>query len=114
MLKIDKTGIGMATAEKLQTLYNRRAEGVYFTAATKEALALNLKKHFEEGSITIPNDPALIADLHAIKRKAGARGFVYDADRNAAGHADRFWALALALSYYEVARSKRGGRAWII
>ncbi|MDR1451362.1 MAG: terminase family protein [Helicobacteraceae bacterium] len=114
MLKIDKTGIGMATAEKLQNQYGRRVEGVYFTSATKEALSLNLKKHFEDGTITIPNDPALIADLHAIKRKAGAKGFLYDADRNASGHADRFWALALAASHYEVARSPRRGRAWII
>jgi phage FluMu gp28-like protein/transposase-like protein len=114
MLKIDKTGIGMATAERLKERFPHRVEGVYFTAASKEALALNLKKHFEDKLIVIPNDPALIADLHAIKRKAGAKSFLYDADRNAAGHADRFWALALALSHFEIARKRRGGRAWII
>ncbi|MDR2152775.1 MAG: terminase family protein [Helicobacteraceae bacterium] len=114
MLKIDKTGIGMATAERLKSQFNRRAEGVYFTAAVKEALAINLKKHFEDKLIVIPNDPALIADLHAVKRSASQSGFRYDSDRNAHGHADRFWALALALSHFEIARVKRGGRAWII
>ena len=59
------------------------------------------------------NDPALIADLHAIKRKAGAKSFIYDSDRNEHGHADRFWALALALSYFEKVRDKRG-KAYII
>jgi phage FluMu gp28-like protein/transposase-like protein len=113
LLKIDKTGIGMATAEKLQTAFSSRAKGVYFTAATKEALALNLKKHFEDKKIIIPNDPALIADLHAVKRKAGTKSFLYDADRNARGHADRFWALALALSYFETIRDRKG-RAWIV
>jgi phage FluMu gp28-like protein/transposase-like protein len=113
MLKIDKTGIGMATAEKLQSRFSSRVQGVYFTAPTKEALALNLKKHLEDKTLIIPNDPALIADLHSIKRKAGARGFLYDADRNARGHADRFWALALALSYFEAVRDRKG-RAWIV
>jgi hypothetical protein len=56
----------------------------------------------------------LIADIHAIKRKAGAKGFLYDADRNEHGHADRYWALALAASHAEVLRVKRGGRAYII
>lgn len=113
MLKVDKTGIGMATAEKLKSQYPSRVQGVYFTQSSKEAMALNLKKHFEEGTIKIPNDPALIADLHAIKRKAGQKSFLYDSDRNAHGHADRFWALALALSYFEKVRDKRG-KAWII
>ncbi len=111
-LKIDKTGIGMATAERLRSQYGGRVEGVYFTAPTKESLALNLKKHLEDCSIELPNDPMLIADLHAIKRKAGAKSFLYDADRNKHGHADRFWALALALSYFEVVR-QTGGKAWI-
>lgn len=113
VLKIDKTGIGMPVAEKLKHAFSSRVIGVYFTQSVKEALALNLKKHFEEGSIEIPNDPLLIADLHAIKRKAGAKSFTYDSDRNAHGHADRFWALALALSYFERIRDKRG-RAYII
>ncbi|MDY2999474.1 terminase large subunit domain-containing protein [Campylobacter hyointestinalis] len=113
MQKIDKTGIGMSVAEKVKRRFPSRVQGVYFTASSKEAMALNLKKHFEDKSITIPNDPSLIADLHAIKRKAGAKSFTYDSDRNEHGHADRFWALALALSYFEKVRDKRG-KAYII
>ena len=112
MLKIDRTGIGMSMAEKLRSAFPSRASGVYFTSANKEAMALNLKKHFEDKTIAVPNDPALISDLHAVKRKAGAKSFLYDSDRNAYGHADRFWALALALSYFEKVREKKG-KAWV-
>lgn len=112
MLKIDRTGIGMSMAEKLRSAFPSRVSGVYFTAANKEAMALNLKKHFEDKTIAVPNDPALISDLHAVKRKAGAKSFLYDSDRNAYGHADRFWALALALSYFEKVREKKG-KAWV-
>ncbi|WP_229204398.1 hypothetical protein [Campylobacter anatolicus] len=113
MQKIDKTGIGMSVAEKVKRRFPSRTQGVYFTAISKEAMALNLKKHFEDKSIIIPNDPSLIADLHAIKRKAEAKSFTYDSDRNEHDHADRFWALVLALSYFEKVRDKRG-KAYII
>ncbi len=113
-IKIDKTGIGMNLAEDVQREYRGRALGVSFTDVMKEAVSLNLKKMFEDRLIRIPNDPLLIADIHAIKRRAGARRFLYDADRNAHGHADRYWALALAASWSEILRAKRVGRGYIV
>ena len=113
-IRIDKTGIGMNLAEEAEKEFKSRAEGVTFTATRKEAMALNLKKMFEDKVIRIPNDQLLIRDIHSIKRKAGAKGFIYDANRNVHGHADRFWALALATSYAEVLRAKRKGRAYIV
>lgn len=95
-LSIDKTGIGMDLAEKIETIYPSRVDGIYFTASSKEAMVLNLKKMFEDKLIQIPNDPILIADIHAIKRRAGQKRMLYDAERNIYGHADRFWSLALA------------------
>ena len=87
----------MATfLELAESLYPNRCEGIYFTASSKEAMVLNLKKMFEDKKINIPNDPILIADIHAIKRRAGMKRMLYDADRNIYGHADRFWSLALA------------------
>lgn len=41
MQRIDKTGIGMSMAEKLKARFSSRVQGVYFTAANKEAMALN-------------------------------------------------------------------------
>jgi len=104
-LKIDRTGIGMDLSETIKKQYKARVEGVHFSAGSKERLALGLRKLFEDKVIIIPNDPHLIADLHAIKRKAGANSFLYDSDRNAHGHADRFWATALACSYFDYAQA---------
>ena len=115
-IRIDRTGIGMDLAEGMSKRYKKRARGVYFTATAKEAMALNLKKMFEDRSVSIPNDPLLIADIHAIKRKAGARGFLYDSKQNEYGHADRFWALALAASHVAAIErtTKKGGRGLVI
>jgi len=115
-LRIDKTGIGADLAEGMHKKYKRRAVGVNFSASTKESMALNLKQLFENRNIRIPNDPILIADIHSIKRKAGARGFLYDSKQNEYGHADRFWALALAASHVEAIERKEGkkGRGLVI
>jgi phage FluMu gp28-like protein/transposase len=115
-MAIDKTGIGIDISETIQKLYKQRVKGVHFTAIAKESMALNLKKMFEDKMLLIPNDPLLIADIHSIKRRAGQKGFLYDSDRNIHGHADRFWALALAGSYIEVIARVQGkrGKAYIV
>ena len=114
VLNIDKTGIGLNLAETMHTKFKSRVSGVYFTAPAKEEMALNLKKLFEDKRIKIPNDPLLIADLHAIKRMAGVKSFKYDAKRNEYGHADRFWALALACRNIQAVIKRKGGGAIII
>lgn len=101
-MRIDRTGIGMDLAEGMESRYPNRVEGVYFTASSKEMMVLNIKKMLEDKIITIPNDPVLIADIHAIKRRAGQKRMLYDADRNIHGHADRFWSLALAVKKIDV------------
>ena len=96
-LHIDATGMGANLAEDCQRQYPGIVRPVWFTQALKEELAVNLKKLFEERRIVIPNDPNLIAQIHGIKRIAKAQGFSYDSGRNKdIGHADGFWALALA------------------
>ena len=45
-----------------------------------------------------PYDPNIRADLRAVTKQVSRAGNVrFTAERNADGHADRFWALALAL-----------------
>ena len=116
-LNIDMTGLGMNLAEKITTNFYNQSEGVYFTQSSKEMMVLNLKKMFEDKMIRIPNDSVLISDIHSIKRKAGVKRFIYDSDRNSAGHSDRFWSLALAvrkLDLLETGRtSSNGGGAMI-
>jgi len=65
-------------------------------------MVLNLKKMMEDKLLTIPNDPNLIADIHSIKRKAGAKKMVYFSMENSIGHADRFWSIALAAKKLDV------------
>lgn len=103
--RLDKTGLGMQLAEELEAAIGSRVRPTWFTAPLKERLALNVLKLAEDKKLILPNNPDLLASLHAVKKFATQKGVRYDADRNDAGHADAFWALALALD----GRGPRGG-----
>lgn len=96
---IDNTGIGRQFAERAQQRFGRyRVEPVTFTSNTKSDLAYPVRAAFEDRAIRIPDSPAIRADLRAIRKDTTASGHIrFSADRSANGHADRFWALALAL-----------------
>jgi len=100
---IDSTGLGAMLAEELQSKWGARVEPVVFTQAVKEALAVRVKRLLEEGRVRLPSDPAVRAALGAVKRYVTPAGHLrFDAERTeAAGHADHFWALALALAAAE-------------
>ncbi len=92
---IDRTGIGGQFFERAQTFFGTYCvEGISFTAKTKEQMAYNLKASFERKTIRIPRDEHLIQDLLSIRLNEQQQ---FQANHNALGHADRFWALALAL-----------------
>jgi len=47
--------------------------------------------------VSLPRERELISQIHSIKRRVLPSGKVaFDAERTARGHADRFWAIALA------------------
>lgn len=97
---IDSTGIGMQLAETAQKDFGKyRVEAVMFTNKSKEEMAYNLRTNFEDKSIFIPSDHDIREDLHSIRRVSTKAGNIrFDADSSeVSGHADRFWALALAL-----------------
>ncbi|MDP0496138.1 MAG: terminase family protein [Verrucomicrobiota bacterium JB024] len=96
---IDQSGLGRQFAERAAARYGGyRVEGVTFTAGLKEALAYPVRSAFENRTLRIPPDKRIRADLRAVKKEATASGNVrFCAERGANGHADRFWALALAL-----------------
>lgn len=94
--KIDKTGLGMQLAEELQREAPERFEGVWFSAGRKARLALNLLKLAEERRLLLPNNPDVLAQLHAVHKIAAGDSIKYDAERNDDGHGDLFWAVALA------------------
>ena len=96
---IDASGLGLMLAEELQARWGARVEPVTFTAAVKEDLAVRVKRMLEERRLLLPYDPVIRASLGAVKRCVTPAGNVrFDADRTDAGHADHFWALALALA----------------
>lgn len=97
---IDSTGLGMQLAETAQMDFGKyRVEAITFTNKSKEEMAYNLRINFEGKSVFIPADHEIREDLHSIRRVVtGANNIRFDADSSEVnGHADRFWALALAL-----------------
>ncbi|MBE7709142.1 MAG: hypothetical protein E7Z93_01700 [Cyanobacteria bacterium SIG32] len=95
----DDTGIGMQMAENAQVKFGKfRVEGVTFTNKVKEDLAYRLRTEFENKTVFIPNRHEIREDLHSVRKVTTASNNIrFDADRSDNGHADRFWALALAL-----------------
>ena len=95
---VDATGLGREMAERLAEKFVGRVEPVTFTAPVKHEMAIRMKRHFEERTLRIPDNRPLRRDLNAVKRIVTSAGNIrFDAERTADGHADRFWALALAL-----------------
>jgi phage FluMu gp28-like protein len=95
---MDQTGLGMQMAERAQQKFGYKVEPVTFNLATKEDMAVRTRRRFEEKLDKIPeNAPAVERAIAAIKRQATASGTLrFDAERSEAGHADEFWAKALA------------------
>lgn len=100
-LCIDQTGMGERSTETYTKRYgSSRVEGVIFGSNSKQGLAMLGKQAFEDRRLRIPaGDPAIRKDLHKLQKVVTAAGTVrFNADRDAAGHADRAWALFLAIN----------------
>jgi phage FluMu gp28-like protein len=107
----DATGLGLGLVEFAQEHCGaHRAEAVQFASREKrvvrgveqrdsalvtELMALDLLDAFERNAIRIPNEAALRDGLRKPERITGARGVRIAATRDASGHADEFWSLAL-------------------
>ena len=98
---MDQTGMGEKPVEDAKRNHGQdRVDGVLFGVASKLDLATTFKEKFQDRSVLIPaGDPKLRADLHAISSVTGPTGIRrLVADGESDGHADRFWAGALAAS----------------
>lgn len=97
---IDKTGLGMQFAERAAQRFGAyRVEGITFSGPVKEDLAYPVRSAFEDRAIRIGfDDDALIAAIRKIRKETTASGNVrFVAESSDEGHADQFWALALAI-----------------
>lgn len=97
---IDATGLGIGWADDAQDKFGAyRIEAVTFTAGVKEALAYPVRSAMEDRRVRIPYDPEIRADLRQITKQVSATGAIrFTAERTPDGHADRFWALGLAIA----------------
>lgn len=106
---IDANGVGSQLAERAEKRWPSMAEGVSLNGQVPAIIATRIKDCFERGVIKIPNDPEIRKDLHMVRRTVTAAGNVrFEAPRTKDGHADRFWALGLALH----AADKTAASAW--
>ncbi len=96
-LATDETGIGMQLAEELKQKWGSKIEPVYFTAKVKEELAELMRIKFQDRLIRIPEDPDLREDLHSVRKTLTPSGNVKIEGSTKDSHADRFWAIALAI-----------------
>ena len=95
---IDATGLGIGWADDAQDRFGaHRVEAVTFTQRSKEAMAYPVRGAMEDRTLRIPQDPKIRADLRQVTKQVTSAGNVrFTAERSPDGHADRFWALALA------------------
>jgi phage FluMu gp28-like protein len=112
---LDSTGMGIALYDYLNEACPGRMMGVNFAGTNdngvklKTDLAVRIKQKMEKAHSRIPRDPEIRQAFQAIKREATPSGVKFDAPRiemdtsasqgprrKAWGHADEFWAKALA------------------
>lgn len=95
---VDRTGQGLDTTETLQKEFgSSKIEGVDFNITSKELLAIEVRAGMERCEFLLHNSKKFQKQIHSIKRIATAGGnFRYDSTRDKDGHADSFWAFALA------------------
>ena len=104
-LAIDRTGMGTFPAAKARREHGPKLEPVQFLPKTKEEMAGRLYQAFADETIRLPRKlaasgeaEAIRDDIASIRRIVTAAGNVrFDAPRTSKGHADRAWALMLAL-----------------
>ena len=97
-LAIDENGIGMQMAERMHKRYGDKIGQAEFTQPSKETWAVNTKHKMQQTLVSIPTQRDLSYQIHSIKRRVtAAKNPVYDVAANEKHHADKFWALALAI-----------------
>lgn len=95
-LSIDRSGIGMNLAENLSRDYPQVVAEA-FSNESKERWATDFKILLQRRDVALPRQRELVSQIHSIKRRVLPSGKIsFDADKTARGHADRYWAVALA------------------
>lgn len=125
-IAIDETGMGMNLAEDVQRQYRNKVLPINFASTIEsdvtitkveklkygkkrvvkkkervkitERMSTDLRILMEAGGLAIIRDTDLMRQIHSIKRfPLPNGGFRYDTAKNESHHADKYWALALAV-----------------
>ena len=97
-MAIDGNGIGLESSERIaKRVGPARVDVCKMTPQDKATMMTTMRDLMERGNLGLPDDRDLLLDLRSIKKIVGETGVKYDAERNERGHADRAWALALAV-----------------
>jgi phage FluMu gp28-like protein len=95
---IDATGIGAQLAEDLRLTFGARVEEVKFTHPVQMEVGMPMLPLFQDRGIRIPAEQSVREGLHKVRKTVTAANNVrLEADSDEAGHADEFWACALAV-----------------
>ena len=106
-LWIDRNGIGNQLAEEMERAWPAVAQGVAFTAASKQFWATTAKRLLQQHRVLLPAHRDLAYQIHSIRKLIGAGKLnVFEVDANEKHHADKAWALFLALSAAEAGKTQ--------
>ncbi len=93
---IDGNGIGMNLAEDLGREFPQVVTEPS-SGPAKERWATDLKITLQRRAVELPRERGLVAEIHSVERRVSSSGRVsFDSPATSKGHADRFWAIAMA------------------
>lgn len=110
---MDQTGIGEKPVEDAKIRHGiYKVEGILFTGPVKQHLATGIKQVYEDKKARTPVDKAIRESHHAVRKLTTIAGNPrFDADRTEVGHADEFWAHALAIHAAEDSSQPAAGES---
>jgi phage FluMu gp28-like protein len=95
-LCVDETGLGMMLAERLRNRFGSRVEAVNFSKCQVD-LGMRLYDEFDTRRLRVPDEQAIRVSLNTPRKAVTTAGNMrIVTEESAEGHADEFWALALA------------------
>jgi phage FluMu gp28-like protein len=97
--EIDDGGLGMQLAQSMAKEFPYKVREAHFTQESKKLWATDAKMLFQKRKVPIPVNRDLAYQIHSVKKLVSpSKNVLFDTDRNEKHHADKFWALALALA----------------
>jgi phage FluMu gp28-like protein len=95
---VDQSGMGLAIYESLAEKFSGQVEGITFTLASKEIMAVHAKRRMEARKARIPDTDMIRNSFRSVKKTVTATGQArFDAEHDVKyGHADHWWAYCLA------------------